>query len=100
MANQWFVPLFPLSTSRMLRMIGRSGQCCTTLRLVSHFLPVVLAQFRSITSVLRETILSTTEKLSQVYPEPFKFNPDRFLTGEGRTPQLDPREVAFGFGRR
>ncbi|KAI0695235.1 cytochrome P450 [Cytidiella melzeri] len=36
----------------------------------------------------------------RVYPDPSRFNPDRFLTGEGRTPQNDPRDVAFGFGRR
>ncbi|KAI0083867.1 cytochrome P450 [Irpex rosettiformis] len=36
----------------------------------------------------------------RVYPEPSTFNPDRFLNGEGRTPQNDPRDVAFGFGRR
>lgn len=36
----------------------------------------------------------------KVYYEPEKFNPDRFLTGEGRTPEPDPRNVAFGFGRR
>ena len=36
----------------------------------------------------------------RVYPEPEKFNPDRYLKGEGRTPQPDPRGPAFGFGRR
>ncbi|KAI0088547.1 cytochrome P450 [Irpex rosettiformis] len=36
----------------------------------------------------------------RVYPDPARFNPDRFLEGEGRTPQQDPRDIAFGFGRR
>ncbi|PPQ98487.1 hypothetical protein CVT26_013888 [Gymnopilus dilepis] len=36
----------------------------------------------------------------RLYPDPYKFNPDRFLEGEGRSPQFDPRNIAFGFGRR
>lgn len=35
-----------------------------------------------------------------VYPNPDKFDPDRFIEGTGKTPQRDPREIAFGFGRR
>ncbi|KAJ7691746.1 cytochrome P450 [Mycena rosella] len=32
-----------------------------------------------------------------IYPDPFSFDPTRF---EGMTPQPDPREYVFGFGRR
>jgi len=36
------------------------------------------------------------------YPEPFKFNPDRFLSQDGQlNPAIkDPALAAFGFGRR
>nr|BAK09423.1 cytochrome P450 [Postia placenta] len=36
----------------------------------------------------------------RVYPEPHKFNPDRFFNKEGGIIQPDPRGPAFGFGRR
>lgn len=40
---------------------------------------------------------------AQMYPNPFAFDPGRFypsdVPGEAKT-QPDPRELAFGFGRR
>ncbi|KAI1795415.1 cytochrome P450 [Ganoderma leucocontextum] len=36
----------------------------------------------------------------EIYADPFTFNPERFLRGPGKEPELDPRKVAFGFGRR
>ena len=41
-----------------------------------------------------------TRAISQdpsIYPDPTEFRPERFL---GENPQLDPREYAFGGGRR
>lgn len=34
------------------------------------------------------------------YHDPFAFKPERFLRENGRKPELDPRTIAFGFGRR
>ncbi|KAI0650117.1 cytochrome P450 [Trametes meyenii] len=36
----------------------------------------------------------------ETYADPFTFNPERFMAGPGKTPETDPRTVAFGFGRR
>lgn len=35
-----------------------------------------------------------------IYPEPEKFQPERFLDRPGKPSQLDPDEIGFGFGRR
>ncbi|KAG7085837.1 hypothetical protein E1B28_003374 [Marasmius oreades] len=34
------------------------------------------------------------------YPNPFEFNPDRFISTPGKPVQKDPRQICFGFGRR
>ncbi|OCH95985.1 cytochrome P450 [Obba rivulosa] len=36
----------------------------------------------------------------QLYTDPYEFNPDRFIAQPGRDAEQDPREFAFGFGRR
>ncbi|KAJ5628173.1 hypothetical protein N7490_010401 [Penicillium lividum] len=36
----------------------------------------------------------------EVYRDPMTFNPERFLGMDGRDPEMDPRSVVFGFGRR
>ncbi|KAF9222063.1 cytochrome P450 [Gyrodon lividus] len=36
----------------------------------------------------------------QTYANPNEFNPGRFLAGEGKEPETDPRTICFGFGRR
>jgi hypothetical protein len=36
----------------------------------------------------------------RIYANPVTFDPSRFLASEGRTPEPDPREICFGFGRR
>ncbi|KAJ3824541.1 cytochrome P450 [Lentinula raphanica] len=35
-----------------------------------------------------------------VYPEPFKFDPERHIASPGKPAQKDPRNACFGFGRR
>ncbi|EMD40089.1 hypothetical protein CERSUDRAFT_45215 [Gelatoporia subvermispora B] len=36
----------------------------------------------------------------ETYADPFQFNPGRFLPSHDRNPEMDPRSLAFGFGRR
>ncbi|KAJ7132207.1 cytochrome P450 [Mycena epipterygia] len=36
----------------------------------------------------------------RVYSNPMAFEPERFIAKDGKEPELDPRDLAFGFGRR
>ncbi|KAG1851316.1 cytochrome P450 [Suillus subalutaceus] len=36
----------------------------------------------------------------QTYANPSQFNPERFLTEDGKEPETEPRTICFGFGRR
>jgi len=36
----------------------------------------------------------------RTYAKPFEFNPERFIATKDHTPERDPRELCFGFGRR
>ncbi|KAJ7684128.1 cytochrome P450 [Mycena polygramma] len=36
----------------------------------------------------------------RVYSKPMTFEPERFIAKDGQEPELDPRELSFGFGRR
>lgn len=36
----------------------------------------------------------------ETYHEPMAFKPERFLGVDGRSPEMDPRLLSFGFGRR
>ncbi|KAG2119058.1 cytochrome P450 [Suillus discolor] len=36
----------------------------------------------------------------ETYANPSQFNPERFLTNDGKQPEPEPRTICFGFGRR
>ncbi|KAG1747595.1 cytochrome P450 [Suillus lakei] len=36
----------------------------------------------------------------RTYAKPSQFNPERFLANDGKEPEIDPRTICFGFGRR
>ncbi|KAF8814856.1 cytochrome P450 [Phlegmacium glaucopus] len=36
----------------------------------------------------------------ETYPDPFKFDPERFIDSPGKEAQKDPRNTCFGYGRR
>ena len=36
----------------------------------------------------------------ELYPEPDAFKPERYIPTNGRAIESDPRDIAFGFGRR
>ncbi|KAL0060604.1 hypothetical protein AAF712_012607 [Marasmius tenuissimus] len=47
-------------------------------------------------------MLARVTKKQNVYPEPFSFKPERFLTQDGKlNPNVqDPTQAFFGFGKR
>ncbi|KAJ7122870.1 cytochrome P450 [Mycena epipterygia] len=53
-----------------------------------YFIPAKTAIMSNIWAIMHDEI---------VYPDPFSFDPTRFL---GDSPQPDPRDYSFGFGRR
>lgn len=36
----------------------------------------------------------------ETYHDPMSFKPERFTTSDNRAPEMDPRGMVFGFGRR
>ncbi|KAG1852552.1 cytochrome P450 [Suillus subluteus] len=36
----------------------------------------------------------------EIYVNPWQFNPERFLVNDGKKPEIEPRTICFGFGRR
>ncbi|KAK2467136.1 hypothetical protein APHAL10511_000685 [Amanita phalloides] len=36
----------------------------------------------------------------ELYPDPFRFNPERYIAVDGEPVQRDPRTICFGYGRR
>ncbi|OJA20233.1 hypothetical protein AZE42_12696 [Rhizopogon vesiculosus] len=36
----------------------------------------------------------------RTYFNPSEFNPERFLANDGKGPEVEPRTICFGFGRR
>ncbi|OAX35253.1 cytochrome P450 [Rhizopogon vinicolor AM-OR11-026] len=36
----------------------------------------------------------------RTYSNPSEFNPERFLANDGKGPEIEPRTICFGFGRR
>ncbi|KAH8110769.1 cytochrome P450 [Phellopilus nigrolimitatus] len=56
-----------------------------------YFIPAGTTIFPNVWAMLRNP---------EVYPEPDKFKPERWLPTDGKLPPLDVNKMAFGFGRR
>jgi hypothetical protein len=58
--------------------------------------PIEYSSYDDLIFLVIRSILHNPE----AYPNPFQFDPTRHLSSSGAKPQPDPRDVAFGWGRR
>lgn len=57
---------------------------------------ISFTHYEGLTLNMRRAVLSN----EKVYPDPSKFNPDRFMKNDALDPLVRDPEAAFGYGRR
>jgi cytochrome P450 len=69
----------------------------------SLIIPNIWLVHRPVTSTESTNVLKCGRFMlndPQTYANPLEFNPERFLSKDGKEPETDPRTLCFGFGRR